>query len=454
MGGALRRGSARFGAKRPPRHIHAVITIFYGFTSWVAVGTVGEDRLREVAGKELGELFFRLSTQYVHPLLTEAMMVMLVTSLFASLLALHNAASRYMYALGRERILPSALGKAHVRHQAPSRVSQVQSAASLVVGAFAAAGADPFLNLANTMLGLGTIGVMALQATASFAVAGFFLRRPDRHWWRTTLAPLLGGLGLLTATVLVVVNYPTLTGSTSPLINGLPCLLPLLGGEGAAYAGWLRRPGATPWPVRGRPVASGAPFLAVGRPWFGHGHPRRDVLDCHAYATISAFTVVERVIRMPLSRERGGCDWAKLFGGGGELGVAPFAAGTTVGQIASHVTDAQGDDRNCDWCAGGKPRPRAGGGGPAVAGLGTVSVGQADPERVPHLAKREYEADRARAHRKSRIEPIQRAVRELFGATAREIECAFCQSTGHRGRGGGAAAVLGDPRLGSVGRLS
>jgi amino acid transporter len=218
-----------------------LIAVFYGFTSWVAVGAVGADKLQAVAGKQLGNLFFALNTQYVSSFLTKVMTLLLVTSLFASLLALHNAASRYMFALGRERILPTFLGVAHGRHQAPSRASLVQTAVNIVVvAAFAIAGSDPYLNLATTMLGLGTIGIVVLQAAASFSVIGFFRARPDRHWFKTLLAPLLGGLGLTAASVLVAANYSTLTGSSSSLVNSLPWMLAVVAVGGVAYALWLR----------------------------------------------------------------------------------------------------------------------------------------------------------------------------------------------------------------------
>jgi amino acid transporter len=218
-----------------------LVAVFYGFTSWVAVGAVGSDRVQAVAGKQLGNLFFALNTQYVNSFLTKVMTLLLVTSLFASLLALHNAASRYMFALGRERILPRFLGVAHGRHHAPSRASLVQTAVNVVVvAAFAIAGADPYLNLATTTLGLGTIGIIVLQAAASFSVIGFFRSRPDRHWWKTLLAPLLGGFGLIAASVLVAANYSTLTGSSSSVVNSLPWLLAALAAGGVAYALWLR----------------------------------------------------------------------------------------------------------------------------------------------------------------------------------------------------------------------
>jgi amino acid transporter len=146
-----------------------------------------------------------------------------------------------MFALGRERILPSFLGVAHRRHQAPSRASLVQTAVNVVVvAAFAIAAADPYLTLATSTLGLGTIGIIVLQAAASFSVIGFFRSRADGHWWKTMLAPLLGGLGLIAASVLVAANYSTLTGSTSSLVNSLPWLLLVLAAGGVAYGLWLR----------------------------------------------------------------------------------------------------------------------------------------------------------------------------------------------------------------------
>jgi amino acid permease len=56
-----------------------VITVFYGLTSWVAVGAVGAGQVRAVASKELGNMFFALSTQYVTPWVTTVMEVLLCT---------------------------------------------------------------------------------------------------------------------------------------------------------------------------------------------------------------------------------------------------------------------------------------------------------------------------------------------------------------------------------------
>jgi amino acid transporter len=218
-----------------------LITVFYGFTTWTAVGGIGTSNVQAFGGTQLGNTFFALNDQYVSSAMTTVMSVLLCTSLFASLLALHNAGSRYMYALGRERLLPSWLGRLNPRLGSPSRASVVQTVVNITIpAAFALASLDPYLNLATSMAGLGTLGVLVLQAAAAVSVVGFFLRRSDRHWWRTLLAPLIGFAGLVAASVLVLQKYSILTGTTSDVVNSLPWLLVIGAAGGIAFAYWLR----------------------------------------------------------------------------------------------------------------------------------------------------------------------------------------------------------------------
>ncbi|MFF2012658.1 APC family permease [Streptomyces sp. NPDC058195] len=224
----------------------SLIALFYGFMSWIAVGAVGPGHIRSVAGTQLGDLFFHLSDDYLTSALTTVMQILLCLSLFASWLALHNAANRYMFVLGREQILPGALGQVHARHASPHRASLTQSVFSLAVAAvFAIAGLDPYLGLTTSMLGIGTLGIVFLQAVACLSVIGYFRRRPGRHWWRTTLAPGLGFAGLVFATYLVVSNFATMTGTDNPVVAALPWLILAMAGLGVGYALWLRsaRPG-------------------------------------------------------------------------------------------------------------------------------------------------------------------------------------------------------------------
>ncbi|WP_331721393.1 APC family permease [Streptomyces sp. NBC_00212] len=217
-----------------------VVASFYALTSWVAVGAIGPGKVRDQAAGHLGDLFFLLSDSYLGHVATVTMQVLLCTSLFAAWLALHNAANRYMYALGRDRLLPGWLHKVHPRHGSVHRSSAVQTVFSaVVVAAFAAAGLDPYVNMSTSMLGLGTLGIILLQALASVAVVGYFRRRREARW-QTTVAPALGALGLIVAAVLVTSNFDVLTGTTNPVVTALPWLLFAVTGAGVAFAWWLR----------------------------------------------------------------------------------------------------------------------------------------------------------------------------------------------------------------------
>ncbi|MFG3223982.1 APC family permease [Kitasatospora sp. NPDC048194] len=217
-----------------------VVASFYALTSWVAVGAVGPERIQTQAANHLGDLFFLLSDGYLGHAATVTMQVLLCTSLFASWLALHNAANRYMYALSRDGLLPARLNATHAGHSSVHRASVTQSVFSTVtVALFAAAGLDPYVNMSTSMLGLGTLGIILLQALASVAVIGYFRNRREERW-QTVIAPALGALGLITAAVLVVSNFDVLTGTTNPVVTALPWLLLAAVGLGIAFASWLR----------------------------------------------------------------------------------------------------------------------------------------------------------------------------------------------------------------------
>ncbi|WP_406408498.1 APC family permease [Streptomyces halstedii] len=219
----------------------SLIALFYGFVSWIAVGAVGPGHIQDVAGSQLGDLFFRLSDDYLTATLTTVMQVLLCLSLFASWLALHNAANRYLFVLGREGVLPGALGTVHARHASPHRASLTQTAFSVLTAtAFALAGLDPYLGITTSMLGLGTLGIVFLQAVACVSVIGYFWRRPDRHWWRTALAPALGFAGLAAGTSLVVTHFDTMTGTDNPVVGALPWLIVAAAVLGPLYALWIR----------------------------------------------------------------------------------------------------------------------------------------------------------------------------------------------------------------------
>jgi len=218
------------------------IGVFYVLTSWIIVGAAGAEQAAAKAGIEQGQFVFNLIQSYGGEVLYDISAVLLCTSVLAGYLALHNATARYSFALGREKVLPRRLGHYHPNHLSPHIASVTITVLTvLVIGGFAASGGDPFVVMVPSLIGVGTLGIIALQAAASLAVVAFFWRRNDRELWNSVIAPGIGFFGLVTAFVMAVTHYPTLTGSTDVLVNSVPFVLVAVAVGGVVMALVLRR---------------------------------------------------------------------------------------------------------------------------------------------------------------------------------------------------------------------
>jgi amino acid transporter len=194
-----------------------LIGAFYALSSWAVVLSQGADEVASAAAKDPSGLVFSASAQYVGASAADVMALLLATSLFAVLLAFHNAVARYLFSLGRETVVHRAFGRCHARHGSPHLGSLAQTvSALLVVGAFALFGMDPVLELFSWMSGVATLGLIALMTLTCVAVLAFFHRtRADVRVWNTKVAPALGLVGLLFALGLLIGNFTTLiAGST------------------------------------------------------------------------------------------------------------------------------------------------------------------------------------------------------------------------------------------------
>lgn len=207
----------------------ASISAFYVVTAWIIIGAAGGPGAPAMAQSQLGDMVFTLAKDYGGEILYSATAVLLCTSVLASYLALHNAASRYLFALGREHMLPAVLGGYHQRHLSPHIGSlAITGITVLVLGFMALLGADPYTVIAAGFVGLGTLGIIFVQAITAVAVLVFFWKRPDRSLWRGIVAPAIGAFGLGAGFVLATLNYSILTGSDSAWVNLVPLLLPLV----------------------------------------------------------------------------------------------------------------------------------------------------------------------------------------------------------------------------------
>lgn len=218
---------------------------FYLVTTWVTVGAVGSGRISDAANQATGNLYFGLTEEYLTPWVTQVMAVCMATSMFATALSLHNVASRYLFALGRQRCLPRVVSRVHPRYGSPATASVVVSIAlALIVAGSFAGGAAPLVGLGTVAAGLGTVGIMALQCLACLAIIGYFRRHGGGSVWSTTIAPLLAFAGMSAGVALAVSKFDLLSGASNALVNALPAFIAVVFGAGAGYGLWLkfRRP--------------------------------------------------------------------------------------------------------------------------------------------------------------------------------------------------------------------
>jgi amino acid transporter len=223
----------------------AFIGTLYVLTAWLIVGTNGGTNAGAVAVKDPGVYTFDALSAGLGGWSDDVVPWLLLTSLLAVLISLHNMSSRYLMAFGRSRVLPGALARTHPRFQTPYVAGYVQAAATALVAAvYALAGADPYLNLGSQTAGVGTLAVIVLMAACSFSVPFYFNRRGALQLWQHLIAPVAAGLALTFFAFLVVANYSLVSGSTSTLVNWLPALILIVGAIGFAIG--LRRADAAP----------------------------------------------------------------------------------------------------------------------------------------------------------------------------------------------------------------
>jgi amino acid transporter len=207
---------------------------FYTLTSWAGLSGYSSIRAAaNVAQNNSANFFFIPALHYSGRLLKDLLGWFIITGSFACAMAFHNTTGRYMYALGREKVLPAALGRTHAKHQSPHIASTVQSAIAIAIlilfALFAAVdnklGAGDsvaYLQVYGLMAVMGVVSILAIQALVSVAIFIYFRthHKQDHHWWTTVTAPILAAVSQLAVLYLAIHNLKFL-------------------GSGYSYAKWL-----------------------------------------------------------------------------------------------------------------------------------------------------------------------------------------------------------------------
>jgi amino acid transporter len=194
--------------------------LFYTFVSFCVVSAYPtEGDMLAKAFNDSGNFFLSPLQQFVGGWASELMSILILTSSFACGMAFHNTASRYMYSLGREGVLPSVLGNTHDTYKSPHTASLVQSGlAALWIILFAVfngtndPNAQAYLGVYTLFAVLGTGLLLVLQAVVSLAIINYFRKNGGGNVLTTVIAPAFSFLVQLVLVWMLISNLATLGG--------------------------------------------------------------------------------------------------------------------------------------------------------------------------------------------------------------------------------------------------
>jgi amino acid transporter len=268
---------------RNPKHIVPRATIiavvglglFYTFVSWMMIAGNGKKVAIEKANTNGIKMWTdlaedKLGGHYV----ANIYLFLIVMGSFACGLAFHTAASRYLYAIGRE--LPATkntLGATHGTHGTPHIASMTQSGITLaltILFYFLTTHGDDvtkgaYIYQYGLLAILGTMAILIVQAITSLAVIWYFhvKKAQPGHLLTTGVIPALGGIGMLYVVWLLIDNikFAGGAGSAAPFFTAIPYLVAATAVVGLVGVLWLKS--------RNKPV-----YDAIGRTVFEETHER------------------------------------------------------------------------------------------------------------------------------------------------------------------------------------
>ena len=191
-----------------------LLTLLFSSASYFLICAYGSEAVMARASADAASISLDAIGLFLGKAGLETVNVLLCTSVFACLLALHNILARYVYCLSIDGTFPRAWAAVHERHGSPHRASVFVTVVMLiiVVGAIEC-GVVPYEGYA-ILTGVGGYALLLLLILTSLSVLAFFaFKVKGASIWKTKLAPLIGFLLLSSAGFLATMNLEVLTGN-------------------------------------------------------------------------------------------------------------------------------------------------------------------------------------------------------------------------------------------------
>ncbi|MFG1602818.1 APC family permease [Actinoplanes sp. NPDC049265] len=186
----------------------------YAFCAWAMSVAAGPDQIVARSTAEGSALIFNLAAPHLPPAVITTGQFLLLSSIFAAILAFQNTDARIVFALAREGVFPTLWGRVGKRSKAPVGGSITQTVVAFAgIVAFVLTGWDPFTKGFFWLTVLGGVGVLALMTITSSAVVAFFARRDNQAGvWEGRVAPALAFVALAGVCYATVDNAAALFG--------------------------------------------------------------------------------------------------------------------------------------------------------------------------------------------------------------------------------------------------
>ncbi|MEA2281889.1 MAG: hypothetical protein QOK21_2496 [Solirubrobacteraceae bacterium] len=129
--------------------------------------------------------------------MTQIIEIAAIFGLFSCFLAVQNSTVRVIFAMGRDGVLPPALGRVHRSWHSPYVAIYALTIFSIVVGILLSAWLGSGLTDVYGWTGsLGTVAIVIVYMMANVALIRFFAKDPERNVLRHVVYPVLGIVAL------------------------------------------------------------------------------------------------------------------------------------------------------------------------------------------------------------------------------------------------------------------
>lgn len=169
------------------------VGLFYVFVMYaLAAGYNLKEGARLQAFTSDANPFVTLAQHYT-PWLLQPVELAAIAGLFSCFLAIHNTTVRIMFAMGRDRILPSSFGTVHRSWLSPFNAIVGQTVFTVVVGLAVGTWLGPGATGAYGFTGaIGTVAVVLVYLCSNIALIRYFWKLREKSLWTHLLLPLLG----------------------------------------------------------------------------------------------------------------------------------------------------------------------------------------------------------------------------------------------------------------------